>query len=675
MKNNKGFTLIEVLAVIVLLGIIMSVAIVAISGYVEESKLKAYVNIAKEYIDIASIEIAKNEIVARDKNTVYYIHIDNLEAESDLSKSPFGDWIDAYVVVVIDPDTGDYNYYWTSVDEAGYRVDETLENELDINSIYVSKDLTITPSYPIGGRDNVAIYDETGEKITTEPVVEMKTEDAESCFTYIIEDAGIAILDYNTSCGKNVVIPSSIEDVNVYRIGVGAFKNKSLTNVTIYKGVELIEYGAFQGNNLNTVKLAISIKTVGDYAFYNSKIKNLVMSEGLKSIGSYAFANNNICSVNIPSSVTSIGGWAFANNCLTDVDLPPGVGITGGTFSGNDISDNSAFIYKKNADGSPDYSSIVSYAGNKVDNLVIPSVKNGVELKRIEGNAFSGVGLKGKLIIPSTVTYIGGDAFAFNSIEEVVFPDGLKTIETGAFRSNKLTSINIPDSVTTLGNYAFNTNEVNGQAGIIYARDSSGIRYDIIASYAGGKSVSGSISIPPSKNGVKLRQIRASAFADCNLTNIILPNISDTNNMSISTNAFIRNKVSSSSSSPYNSGGFFCKVSDGNIDCSSIASYAGPTSGTITIPSSINGKNVTNIQAGFTWMSYSEIVIPSTVTSISSGVFAKSARNNQKLKTIVNKTGKSFNWASLTSSSITANNTFVTGTIQHNAGNIEVVSE
>ena len=115
MKNNKGFTLIEVLAVIVLLGIIMSVAIVAISGYVEESKLKAYVNIAKEYIDIASIEIAKNEIVARDKNTVYYIHIDNLEAESDLSKSPFGDWIDAYVVVVIDPDTGDYNYYWTSV--------------------------------------------------------------------------------------------------------------------------------------------------------------------------------------------------------------------------------------------------------------------------------------------------------------------------------------------------------------------------------------------------------------------------------------------------------------------------------------------------------------------------------------------------------------------------------
>ena len=674
MKNNKGFTLIEVLAVIVLLGIIMSAAIVAISGYVEESKLKAYVNIAKEYIEIASIEIAKNEIVARDKNTVYYIHIDNLEAESDLSKSPFGEWIDAYVVVVIEPDTGDYNYYWTSVDEAGYRVDETLDSELTIDSIYVSKDLTISPSYPVGGRDNVAIYDETGDKITTEPVVEMKTEDAESCFTYVIEDDGIAILDYNTSCGKNVVIPSFIEDVKVYRIGVGAFKNKSLSNVTIYKGVETIEYGAFQGNNINTVKLAISVKTVGDYAFYNSKIKNLVMSEGLKTIGSYAFANNNICSVNIPSSVTSIGSWAFSSNCLTDVELPAGVKVTGGTFSGNDISDSSAFIYNKNADGSPDYSTIVSYAGNKVNDIVIPPSKNGVVLTKIDSAAFSGVGLTGKLTIPSTVTYIGTDAFAFNSLTSVVLPEGLKTIKSGAFRSNKLTSIDIPDSVTSIETTAFNTNYINGPDGIIYARNTSGINYAEIVSYAGGREA-GTITIPASKNGVKLQKIGGSAFADCSLTNIILPDISQTNNLTISTNAFIRNRVTSSSSSAYNSGGFFCKVSSGNIDCSSIASYAGTTSGTITIPSSINGKTVTTINAGFNWMSYSKIIIPSTVTSISSGVFGKSARNNQNLKTIVNKTGKSFNWASLTSSSITANNTFVTGTIQHNAGNIDVVSE
>ena len=150
-------------------------------------------------------------------------------------------------------------------------------------------------------------------------------------------------------------------------------------------------------------------------------------------IGSYAFANNNICSVDLPSSVTSIGSWAFSNNCLTDIELPAGVSISGGTFSGNDITDSSAFIYKKNSDGTADYSSIVSYAGNKVNNLTIPETKNGVALKRIEGNAFSGVGLTGTLTIPSTVTYIGGDAFAFNSITNVILPEGLKTIDAGAY--------------------------------------------------------------------------------------------------------------------------------------------------------------------------------------------------------------------------------------------------
>ena len=675
MKNNKGFTLIEILAVIVLLGMLMSVALVAISKYVEDSKLKSYITIANQYMEIASIEIAKQELVIRDTNTVYYIHINNLESEEDISKSPFGKWADAYVVVVIDPDTGDYNYYWTSVDEAGYRVDETIDADLTVNSIYVTNDLTINPAYPIGGRDYVTVYDKDGNRNSTEPEVELEEEEAVECFTYIVEEKGITITDYNTSCGNSVVIPSSINDIKVYSIGIGAFKNKNLNNVTIYKGVEVIDYGAFQGNNLNTVKLAISVKTVGDYAFYNSKIRNLIMSEGLQKIGSYAFANNNICSVDLPSSVSSIGSWAFSNNCLTDIELPAGVIISGGTFSGNDITDSSAFIYKKNSDGTADYSSIVSYAGNKVNNLTIPETKNGVALKRIEGNAFSGVGLTGTLTIPSTVTYIGGDAFAFNSITNVILPEGLKTIDAGAFRSNKLTSINIPSSVTSLGNYAFNTNEINGTDGIIYARDSSGIRYDIIVSYAGGRSVAGSVTIPASKNGVKLRQIRGNAFADCSLTDIKLPNISETNSLSISTNAFIRNRVSASSSSAYNSGGFFCKVNSGTIDCSVLDNYAGSTSGTITIPGTINGKTVTNIQAGFTWMSFSKIVIPASITDISSGVFGKNARNNQNFKTIVNKTGNPFNWAEKTSSSITANNTFVTGTIQHNAGNIEVVAE
>ena len=42
MKNNKGFSLVELLGVITILGILMSIAIIAYSRYIDSSKNKAY---------------------------------------------------------------------------------------------------------------------------------------------------------------------------------------------------------------------------------------------------------------------------------------------------------------------------------------------------------------------------------------------------------------------------------------------------------------------------------------------------------------------------------------------------------------------------------------------------------------------------------------------------------
>ena len=42
MKNNKGFTLIEILAVVVLLGILMAAALIAYTRYIEYSRNKSY---------------------------------------------------------------------------------------------------------------------------------------------------------------------------------------------------------------------------------------------------------------------------------------------------------------------------------------------------------------------------------------------------------------------------------------------------------------------------------------------------------------------------------------------------------------------------------------------------------------------------------------------------------
>ena len=53
------------------------------------------------------------------------------------------------------------------------------------------------------------------------------------------------------------------------------------------------------------------------------------------------------------------------------------------------------------------------------------------------------------------ITVIGGDAFAYSSLESVTLPDTLVTIQKRAFYHSKLTSVTVPASVEFIGNSAF----------------------------------------------------------------------------------------------------------------------------------------------------------------------------------------------------------------------------
>ncbi len=166
MRNKNGFTLVEMLAVIVILGVVMAIAVVSVNSYIEKSKKDTYVSTAHEYMTIASNMIAQQKIVIRDPKTVYYIHVANLDTEKKLSKSPYGKWIDAYVVVTVDSKTNDVTFYWTSVDEKGFRVDLVKEADLDIKDVHHSDNLTIDTNQIIGEREKIVIYGKDGKKTT-----------------------------------------------------------------------------------------------------------------------------------------------------------------------------------------------------------------------------------------------------------------------------------------------------------------------------------------------------------------------------------------------------------------------------------------------------------------------------------------------------------------------------
>ena len=299
-------------------------------------------------------------------------------------------------------------------------------------------------------------------------------------------------------------------------------------------------------------------------------------------------------------------------------------------------------------------------------NTQITNIKFNNNLKKIGETSFSRINAK-KIVLPASLEQIGNSAFYESNIEELVINNKLKFIESYSFSMNPIKEINIPEGVEYIGEGAFAWGNWDAANTVVNISDT-------VIGVAGSAFMD--CGIVEVSFGNKLEYIGEYAFNSNSITEVELPN----SVKQIDTSAFSYNKLTNLF--VYN------RNSDGTENKKSINSYGGIES-IVTVPDQVEEigafafeyAEITNLtlneglkhirEGAFRSNIFSSITIPSTVEVIEKRAFLKDDFGNKNLSLISNKTGRSFDWSSITGSNI-ANQVFVTGTIKHDNGEIQV---
>ena len=97
--KKNGFTLVEILAVVVILGVLMIIAVPSVTEYINGSRDFSFVKTANKFIEEAMNEITAMEYSVSNEKYTYYIPTKCLDMDSKTDESAYGDLVDSYVVV------------------------------------------------------------------------------------------------------------------------------------------------------------------------------------------------------------------------------------------------------------------------------------------------------------------------------------------------------------------------------------------------------------------------------------------------------------------------------------------------------------------------------------------------------------------------------------------------
>ena len=293
MKKKKGFTLVELLAVIVILAVILIIAMPKISDVIKNSKESSLETTAKLIASQAEKKYTENQVLDNSSTIKCsdVVKINNTDYES--CNITFDSKGNAKVTIV-----GKGKFEGMAVCNANK------------NNATVSSDCSTDAKY----------------------------------FSYEEVVGGISITGYNIEGGTDVVIPSQIDGKTVVAIGDYAFTKRGvIPTLTAYNNDYKVSLLSYNSNNSYVVKPLDLVEREG------LGITSVIIPNSVTSIGYSAFKGNKLTNVEIPSSITRIGDYAFADNKITLVKFPSTL-ITLGcdVFEGNPIMEDSTYTFPSN---------------------------------------------------------------------------------------------------------------------------------------------------------------------------------------------------------------------------------------------------------------------------------------------------------------------------------------
>ena len=408
MKKNKGFTLVELLAVIVILAVILVIAVPQIMSVIESARKGSIESTAKLIAEGAEREYTNRKILGKDTNI-------ECSDVSSMNSNDYGSCVitfdNAGKATVKVTGKGKFEGYTcngnsTNMECVKGEIPGSTETAAQYFSYSEVEGGVAITGYLVGDGVNDVIVKDKDKCVSYLPTVNAPEEyintwcsgGAVNGFTLKdavqqgeipssdYEKAGLEVT-YKNGGGTDVVIPSMIDGKEVVEIAYAAFtssgvtptnmantnkasvsylnNNKKdvaaiplvgvaieglgITRVVIPNTVTTIGDYAFKDNHLTEVTIPSSVTSIGDSAFYGNQLTSITLSDGVTSIGNRAFVGNKLTTIVIPSSVTSIGVNAFADNQLTKIIFPSTpLNIYCRPFINNPITNDGTYTYPSN---------------------------------------------------------------------------------------------------------------------------------------------------------------------------------------------------------------------------------------------------------------------------------------------------------------------------------------